>query len=318
MSSHDRAAGADAAHDGPLAIICGSGNFPQAVADAVAKGGRRVVLFGLKGFADPAVLARYPHHWARLGEFGRFRRLARAEGCRDVVFIGALVRPSLAQLRPDWTTLRLLPRIAALFRGGDDHLLTGVARIFEEHGFRLVGAHEVAPEILVPPGTLGRHQPTARDLRDIERGLALLAAIGPFDVGQAVVVADGRILAIEAAEGTDGMLAHTAEMRRRGRISFSERVGVLVKATKADQDRRLDLPSVGTDTVAAAAAAGLAGIAVEAAGTITDDLARLIRAADGAGLFVVGIRAASPLLPLAPSAPPSPPAASQSAPGAPP
>jgi len=290
MSKADRAV-----NDGaPLAIICGGGNFPHAVADAVAASGRRIILFGLTGWADPAAMARYPHHWARLGQFGRFRRLARAEGCREVVFIGSLVRPSIGQLRPDLTTLRLLPRIVALFRGGDDHLLTGIARIFEEQGFRLLGAHEVAPEILVPEGTLGRHRPLARDLADIEHGLKLIAAIGPFDVGQAVVIADGRVIAVEAAEGTDAMLARVADMRRAGRIVLPEHVGVLIKATKAGQDRRLDLPSVGASTVAAAAAAGLAGIAVEAKGAITDDLEKLIRAADAAGLFVVGVPAGAP------------------------
>ena len=289
MSEVDRAV-----DDAPLAIICGGGSFPHAVADAVARTGRRIVLFGLTGWADPAAIARHPHPWARLGQFGRFRRLARAEGCREVVFIGSVVRPSIRQLRPDLATLRLLPRIVALFRGGDDHLLTGVARIFEEHGFRLRGAHEVAPEILVPEGTLGRQRPRPRDLADIERGLALIAAVGPFDIGQAVVVADHRVIAVEAAEGTDGMLARVADMRRADRLALPEGVGVLVKATKPDQDRRLDLPSVGASTVAAAAKAGLAGIAVEASGAITDDLETLIRDADAAGLFVVGVPASGP------------------------
>jgi len=279
--------------DGPLAIICGGGNLPLAVADAVSRSGRRIVLFALKGWADPASVARYPHHWARVGQFGRFCRLARAENCHDVVFIGSLLRPSLAQLRPDWATLRLLPRITALFRGGDDHLLTGVAGIFEEHGFRLLGAHDVAPEILVPEGQLGRHPPTERDSKDIERGLALIRAIGPFDIGQAVVIADDRVLAVEAAEGTDGMLARIADLRGAGRIAGPGRIGVLVKATKPAQDRRVDLPSVGADTIEAAAAAGLAGVAVEARGAITDDLGKMIRAADAAGLFVVGVPARS-------------------------
>lgn len=284
--SETRSGGGDA---GPLAIICGGGNLPLAVADAVSRSGRRIVLFALRGWADPSAIARHPHHWARLGQFGRFCRLARMENCRDVVFIGSLLRPSLAQLRPDWPTLRLLPRITALFRGGDDHLLTGVAQIFEEQGFRLLGAHEVAPEILIPEGALGRHRPTDGDYDDIEWGLALIAALGRFDVGQSVVVTERRVLAVEAAEGTDGMLARVADLRRAGRIAGTGHMGVLVKATKPTQDRRLDLPSVGESTVAAAAAAGLSGIAVEARGAITDDLSQMIRAADAAGLFVVGV-----------------------------
>ena len=278
----------------PLAIICGAGQFPFAVADAVIGRGRRVVLFALAGWADPKDVARYPHHWVRVAQMGRFCRLARREGCRDVVFIGALTRPSIRQLRLDFTTLRLLPRIVAAYQGGDDHLLSNVGRIFEQLGFRMVGAHEVAPEILLPEGQLGRHAPSERNRADIAVGRALLAAMGPFDVGQAVVVAANRVVAVEAAEGTQRMLARIAELRRDGKLHLPENTGVLVKAPKAGQDRRFDLPSIGADTVAAAAAAGLAGIAVEAGGAITADLHELIRGADAAGLFVVGIPSATP------------------------
>jgi DUF1009 family protein len=278
---------------GPLAIICGGGSFPLAVADAATRNGRRVVLFPLKGWADPAAIKRYPHHWVGLAQFGRFCRLALQEGCRDVVIIGNVIRPTARQLRPDLGTLRLLPRIVRLFRGGDDHLLSGIGRIFEEHGFRLVGAHEAAPAIVVSRGTLGQHPPRDADIADAHRGFAILAAIGPFDIGQAVVVAANRVLAVEAAEGTDEMLARLAALRASGRIRHAAGTGVLVKAPKPAQERRLDLPSIGARTVEGAAAAGLAGIAVAAGNVITADMAELVRAADAAGLFVVGVDPAS-------------------------
>lgn len=276
------------ADEGALAIICGGGTLPFAVADAVIKHGRRVVLFAIRGWADPKRIVDYPHYWAAVGQFGAFCRLARGEGCRDVVFIGSMVRPAIWQIRPDFKTLRLLPRIFGIFRGGDDHLLKGVAAIFEEHGFRLVGAHAVAPEILMPEGALGRERPNDRDRADIAKGLALLSAASPFDVGQAVVVADARVLAIEAAEGTDRMLARVAELRQSGRIASGR--GVLVKAAKRNQDRRLDLPSIGPQTVESAARAGLAGIAVVAGGTIVAEPTRIGATADRAGLFVLGVR----------------------------
>jgi UDP-2,3-diacylglucosamine hydrolase len=278
------------ADDGPLAIICGGGSLPFAVADAVRKRGRRVVLFAIRGWAEPKRLEAYPHHWAALGQFGAFCRLARREGCRDVVFIGSIVRPAIWRTRPDFKTLRLLPRVLGIFRGGDDHLLKGVTAIFEEHGFRLVGAHAVAPEILMPEGTLGRERPSDRDHADIAKGLALLNASSPFDVGQAVVVADARVLAIEAAEGTDCMLARIAELRQNGRIAVASGRGVLVKAAKRDQDRRFDLPSIGPQTVEGAARAGLAGIAVVAGSTIVAEPERIGATADRARLFVLGVR----------------------------
>src|SRR5262249_44910032 len=153
-----------------------------------------------------------------------------------------IVRPSLWQIRVDLTTLRLLPRVLAGFRGGDDHLLSSIARLFEQYGFRLRGAHEVAPEILMPEGALGRVQPSDGDWDDIALGLDYLRAAGSFDVGQAAVVAGKHVLAVEAAEGTDAMLARVADMRANGRLPAAAGSGVLVKAPKAGQDRRFDLP----------------------------------------------------------------------------
>jgi len=277
-----------ATHEGPLGIICGSGSIPLAVAAAVERRGRRVMLFALRGLVDARAVAAYPHCWIAIGQFGRFRRLARAEGCRDLVLVGGLVRPAIRQVRLDWATLVEMPRIIRAFRGGDDHLLTGIGRILEGDGFRLLGAHEVAPDITAPSGALGRHRPDAGAAADIARGFEMLAAMSPYDVGQAVVIGKGHVLAVEAAEGTDAMLQRVAALREAGRIRLPRGVGVLVKAPKQRQDRRFDLPSIGPDTVLHAAQAGLAGIAIVAGGTILAEPQRLVEAADANGLFVLG------------------------------
>ncbi len=279
---------------GPLAIICGGGSLPYAVADAVAARGRQVMLFAIRGWADAAAVGRYSHHWIALGQFGSLSKKLKADGCREVVLIGSLVRPSIRQIKLDWTTLRLLPRIIRMFRGGDDHLISGVARIFAEFDLHLVGAHEVAPEIVVPEGALGRRQPTESDQADIARGFAVLSALGPFDVGQAVVVAQGRVLAIEAADGTDLMLSRIAELRHAGRIATPPGSGVLVKAPKPGQDRRFDLPSLGPRTVEAVARAGLAGLAVTAGETVIAEPAEVAAVADREKIFVLGLAASGP------------------------
>jgi DUF1009 family protein len=272
----------------PLGIICGSGTIPYAVADAVVCQGRPVVLFPLRGWADAKAVAAYSHHWIALGQLGRFCRLAHAERCRDLVLVGGLIRPSIMQLRLDWRTLMQMPLIIRSFRGGDDHLLSGVGRLFENVGFRVIGAHEVAPEITAPVGALGRIRPDAAVEDDIGHGFALLAATSAFDVGQAAVIAGHRVLAIEAAEGTDTMLDRVTAMRETGRIMLPAGVGVLVKAPKRRQDRRFDLPSIGPDTVTRVARAGLAGIAVVARATIVAEPDRVVELADRSGLFVVG------------------------------
>ena len=273
-----------------LAIICGGGSFPGAVAEAVARRGRRPVMFGLRGWADAAVIERYAHHWIAIGQAGRFFRLARAEQCREVLFIGTVLRPPITQLRLDWQTIRLLPRVIRSFRGGDDKLLSGVAGVAESGGFRVVGVNDVAPEICVPEGVLGRYRPSARDRADIARALDVIAALGPFDVGQAAVVANGHVLGVEAAEGTDQLLDRIAELRRIGRVTAPPGVGVLVKAPKPGQDRRFDLPSIGPLTITNVARAGLAGVAVTAGATMLAEAEATTAAADREKIFFVGVR----------------------------
>lgn len=279
--------------EGPLALICGGGSLPLAIADSVSARGRQVLLFPLQGIARPEDYAQRPHTWVRIAKFGTLARAARAAGCHEMVLIGSLVRPAFWQVRFDLTTLKLLPRIAAAFRGGDDYLLSSGARLIEEQGFRVLGAHEVAPEILVPKGALARVQPSEGERADIALGFDYLHATGPFDVGQAVVVAGRHVLAVEAAEGTDQMLERIAALRASGHIRASTVGGVLVKAPKRGQDRRFDLPSIGPRTVEGAARAGLAGIAVVAGSTIVAEPERLIAVADRANIFIVGLPAGS-------------------------
>jgi DUF1009 family protein len=274
----------------PIGIICGGGAIPPAVARAVQAQGRKLMLFPLYGFADKA-LERFPHRWVHLGAIGRLLRVMREAGCKDIVMIGNLTRPSPWKVRLDFTTLLALPRFLSYFRGGDNRLLSGVTEYFEARGFRLVGAHEVAPEILMPEGVVGKHRPRPADEDDIRFGFDLLRSMGAFDVGQAAIISGMHALAVEAAEGTASMIARVAEMRKSGRVKLPARAGVLVKAPKPDQDRRFDLPAIGPDTVAQAKAAGLSGIAVEAGSTIVADTAALVRAADKAGIFVVGVAA---------------------------
>jgi hypothetical protein len=273
---------------GPLGIVCGAGTFPIAVAKAVQQRGRSVVLLALRGFADASVEC-FPHEWVPFGAFGTSVKLARKHGVRDLVVIGSVLRPKLLDFRLDWTTLRILPRLARLYRGGDDHLLSGVASLLDDYGFHLMGVHEVAPELMIPAGVLGVHRPSAEDETDIALGFDLLRALGPFDIGQAVAISDRRVLGVEAAEGTAGLLSRLAEMRQSGRLMLPKRAGVLVKAPKLGQSRHIDVPAIGAETVTQAAAAALRGIAVEAGGTIVPDAAALVRAADQAGLFLVGV-----------------------------
>jgi len=275
----------------PVGVIAGGGVMPFAVADSLAKRGIAPVMFALRGACDSQRLDRFRHHWISVGQLGRATRLFRSEGCRDLIFIGTLARPALSEIRLDWGTLRVLREVWASFRGGDDHLLSGIGRILERDGFRMVGIKDVAPDLLTPEGCLTSAAPDADASADIALAREVLAALGPFDIGQAVVVINRHVVGVEDIEGTDGLLARIASLRERRRIRAKENRGVLVKAPKRGQDLRFDLPTIGPRTVEGAARAKLAGIAVVAGNTLLAEPQAMIEAADKAGLFVVGVPA---------------------------
>ncbi len=266
-----------------LGILAGGGRLPGQVAAAARAAGRAVFLVGLEGFADPAVLAPWPHEFIRILAAGRIIAALREHGCRDLVLVGPVRRPSLLDLRPDAEGARILARIGRAAFAGDDGLLAAVVRVFSEEGFRVVGAHEILNEALGPSGLLSRSAPDAVAMADIRRGITVARALGGVDVGQGCVVQQGVVLAVEAAEGTDAMLARCAPLARPGRG------GVLVKLVKPDQDRRTDLPTIGPETLRGAAAAALRGVAFEAGGTILAERDATIAVADETGLFLLGL-----------------------------
>src|SRR5580692_8831412 len=275
----------------PVGLIAAGGVMPFAVADSLIARGIKPVLFALRGSCDPVKVARFRYHWISIGQISRLTKLLRSENCRDLVFIGTLVRPALSEIRLDWGTLRVLGRVLASFRGGDDHLLSGIGGILEQEGFRMVGIRDVAPDLLMPEGCLTRTAPDANAAADIARGREVLLALSPYDVGQAVIVIDGHVVAVEDIEGTDGLLARVARLRSEGRIKAKSPRGVLVKAPKRGQDLRFDLPTVGARTVEGAKAASLAGIAIVAGNTIVVEPQTMIETADAAGLFITGLPA---------------------------
>jgi DUF1009 family protein len=275
--------GADPAGRPALGILAGGGGLPGRVAAAAAAAGRDVFIVGLDGFADAAVLAPWPHQMIRIGAAGRILAALRAHRCRDLVLIGKVRRPSFFDMRPDAEGARMLARAGRAAFTGDAGVLAAVVKVLGEEGFRVIGQQDILNESLAPAGVLGAVAPDARAMADIDRGVAVARALGAVDVGQGCVVQQGMVLAVEAIEGTDAMLARCASLARPGPG------GVLVKLVQPGQDRRVDLPTIGLATVRGAAAAGLRGIAFVAGGTLLAERAAAIDAADQAGLFLLGL-----------------------------
>jgi DUF1009 family protein len=271
----------------PLAIIAGNGSLPFAVAEAALAEGRAICIIGIRGEADEAI-ERFPHAWVKWGEVGKLFSTLEAHGAHDLVIIGSVTRPDLANVSFDLGAIRNLPRLLRLGVGGDDNVLSTLVRFFEDKGYRVRGAGEVAPGIVVREGRLGAKDPSADDKADIDIGFRVVEALGRLDIGQAAVVAKRHVLAVEAAEGTDAMLGRCAALRRYPARRARHRAGVLVKAPKPGQEERIDLPAIGPDTVKKAAEAGLSGIAVAAGQVLIAERTATIAAADENGLFLFG------------------------------
>ena len=266
-----------------LAILAGGGALPKNVAEACLRDDMPYLAVDLGGAAGPWIADHNPLA-VSLGQVGRLLDTLKAEGCDAVTMAGPLARPQLSSVRFDWRGTKMLPRLAKLFRKGDDALLSGIAEMFEENGFRVVGPETVLADVVAEAGVLTISSPKNDALGDIETACEILAALSPHDVGQAVVVVNGVCVAVEAAEGTADMLKRVAALR-----DGEEPEGVLVKLPKLGQDRRVDLPTIGLETAMAAATAKLAGIAVEAGSGFILDREETVQLCDEAGLFLFGL-----------------------------
>lgn len=279
---------------GRLAIIAGSGLLPFHLAAAARVAGENPVIIALKNEADRS-WEGYDYAVIGVGDFSGLDALFRKYGVDRVVLSGSVRRrPEWREVRPTLKTLMAVPFVVrTLLSGGDDSVLQMVIKLIEANGRRVIGAHEIAPDLLASVGPVGALSPSDEDRRDIVQATRAAEALGLLDVGQGAISVGGRVVALEGAEGTDRMLERVAELRAEGRISARRR-GVLVKLCKPQQDIRADLPSIGVSTVLNAKRAGLAGIAVEAGRALVLERNAAIEAADAAGLFIVGLDRALP------------------------
>ena len=234
-----------------------------------------------EGFAEGGIA----HKQVRLGAVGEALKILKKEQVEEVIMAGRAQRPTLASLRPDMTATMLLAKLGKDIFSGDDALLSAIVSMMEGEGFAVVGVADVCAHLIARAGILGKHKPSRAQQEDIARGMTVAKALGALDVGQAAVVENGYVLGVEAAEGTAALIARVGTLAQHEKGS-----GVLVKCKKPTQDARADLPTIGLDTIEQAHAAGLAGIAVEAGGSIILQVEEVVKLADKCGLFIVGAK----------------------------
>tara|TARA_R110000868_G_scaffold10313_8_gene50580 strand:- start:1379 stop:2200 length:822 start_codon:yes stop_codon:yes gene_type:complete len=267
-----------------LGVIAGGGALPGQVISACRETGRDFFVLAFEGSADPAILGDAPVQWIRMSGLSKAFESARREGVEELVLVGKIPRPSVFELMRDARSAKFLAKVGTRMLG-DDNILSAVVREIEEaEGFRVIGPEVILDNIMATAGCYGAVEPNADEMDDIRRGMDVLRTMGPLDIGQGVVVQNGMILGVEAAEGTDRLIERCAEFVNRETAG-----GVFVKAAKPSQDRRIDLPAVGSSTMNRAIRAGLRGIAIEAGGALVVDRQAMVDAADAAGVFLFGI-----------------------------
>jgi len=259
-----------------LGIIAGGGPLPLAVADAARGEGREVFIVGIEGSAT-SIIEREPHGWSGVGQLGRTLTLLKNAGCQDVIIIGTTRRPNLMRTKLDGTGVKLLYRVWRAMKKGDDAILRVMVELVESWGFRVLGVHDLAKNLLAPEGVWTRVAPTGAQQSDIDLAIAAAQEIGARDIGQGAVAANGVVVAREDIRGTDAMLTS---------LPPELKGGVLVKLPKMQQERRVDLPTIGVATVELAARAGLSGVAVEAGGVQVSEREKAVARADELGLYL--------------------------------
>ena len=245
--------------------------------------GREIFVVGVEPFAKEDELKDAPHIFAKIGEAGKILNAMTKNGVRDIVLAGGIKRPSFKELIPDWKGAKMMAKLA-IKKMSDDDMFRAIIDEIESNGFKIVGIEEVVPQMLFSEGIYGKVKPSAADMDDIQRGVTVAKALGAVDVGQAVVVQEGMVLAVEAIEGTDMMLSRAYTVKKKGKAP------VMVKVLKPGQDLRVDLPAIGLQTIEQLKKYEIKGIAVEAGGILLIEREAVIKMADEAGIFITGIK----------------------------
>jgi len=273
---------------GRIAIFTGRGSLPREIANSLRRRGSEPFLIGIKTEYEPWI-TNFDHammHWGQIGKF--FKSLNQA-GVTHILFAGGLTRPNINFFRLDFGAIKFLAKVLSLMLGGDNTLLSGLIKEIENNGIKVLGAHEVMPELLATSGIIAGKKPSKKAMCNIGQAVEACKKLGELDIGQGAVAVGGRVVALEGIEGTDEMLRRIADLRTSGRLMENGRHGVLAKTMKPDQDMRADLPAIGPQTVKNAHQAGLAGIAIEAGHSLILEREETTALARKHGIFIYGV-----------------------------
>ena len=267
-----------------LGIIAGGGVLPQILIRHCQQTERDFFVLAIENNADKEIFTSdVPYKWVRIGQAGTGFKLMHEQNVEEIVMIGTIHRPSLADLVPDLRTAAFFARIG-MKSIGDDGILRALVKEIESENMRVIGIHEVLPDLLVQEGVLTKAKPDKQAIADIARGVEVGLELGRLDVGQSVIVQQGLVLGVEGIEGTDKLIERCGTYQRKGNG------GVLVKLRKPQQDMRIDLPTIGTKTIENLHNAGMRGVAIHAGNALIVNEKEVVDLANKYKMFIVGIK----------------------------
>ena len=265
-----------------LAIIAGNGSIPFYLVEECENKGREYCLIVIDGHGKELSEKYKPDFIVSLSKMGKAIKFVKRLNIKDIVMVGGVERPSLRNIMPDLWTAKLLAKLNSSITG-DDSILSSLTKALEKEGFNILAPENIIPSLLCPKGILGKIKPNKNNNKDIINGYKIAKLVGSNDIGQSIVIENGLVLAVEAAEGTDNMI------KRSGLLKKEKKGGVLVKVIKPQQDKRIDRPVIGINTIEEVWSAGLAGIAIEYNEILIISFDEVIAYANKKGLFIAGI-----------------------------
>jgi DUF1009 family protein len=264
-----------------LAIIAGSGYLPKHVYDACQHNGIKCELIILEGETSPELFNDAKNIKFKAHKISQILRYIRKIGATHLTLAGKVKRANISKLLLDLKGAKLF---AMIIKKGlnDNAILKTILEFIEEEGLKIIAPEKVAPSIILHKGPLSKAKPNTSAKEDIKLGLKILKGIASYDVGQALIMQHGLVLGVEAAEGTDELIKRCGEIKQNGEGP------ILIKIVKPEQDKRIDLPCIGPDTILMAHKYGIRGIAAEAGSTLILDQSNTLKLADKLKIFIFG------------------------------
>jgi hypothetical protein len=264
-----------------LGLIAGNGSLPDRIIESCLAKNQPIFVISITD-EQPKLINKTLNIKLNIASVGKAIKFLKNNDVKDIIFAGGLSRPKLKELRPDATGIRLLSKITKAKFNGDNQLLSTIVNFFEGEGFNALGADEVLQDLVTPQGILGTVKPSKAQMCDVEMGIKIAQSIGNLDIGQSIIVQDNTVIGVEAIEGTDNL------MIRCKNLQFNNKGGILVKVKKPNQDRRIDLPTIGINTIITAFDNNLSGIVIESGNSIILDKQTLVETANDNNIFIFG------------------------------